>query len=166
VAIAPMLLRRRMSRFARATVNVAGSTFQRRKVAGPDSEQAHREAPHFAVHSSSGTERRNTRAIEADPAAEEEIGRDAAPGAQSGARATGKCERAKVLQEEVPLLGEEQIEPGEVYLLLVDLYLGKIGVDREVDRQILSHAVPEIASDSFCCVVRQTGRHSRVGCQT
>ena len=135
-----MLLRRRMSRLARATVNVAGSmpwrlTFERRELAGPDAEQAHRETSHFAAQSSAGTERRNASAVETDPPAEKEIGRDATAGAQAGARASGKRERAEVLQEEIPFFGKEQVEPREVHLLLVHLDLREIGVGRDVDGQ-------------------------------
>src|SRR6185436_15882491 len=71
-------------------------TVERRKTAGPDAEQTYGETSHFAVQSSAGTERRNTSAVETDPPAEEEIGRDATPGAQTRARASGKRKRPEV----------------------------------------------------------------------
>ena len=138
-------------------------TFERREIASPDAEQAHGETPHFAAQSSAGTERRNASAVETDPPAEKEIGRHAAAGAEAGARASGKRERAEVLQEEIPLLGKEQVEPREVHLLLVDLDLREVGVGRDVDGQVLCHAVLEIAPDPVRRVVREAGRHRRVG---
>src|SRR5262245_38816106 len=46
-----------------------------------------------------------------------------------------ELEDAGVLEEEVALLGKQQVEPREVDLLLVGLDLREIGVDREVPRQ-------------------------------
>ena len=140
-------------------------TFERRKIAGADAEQAHRETPRFAAQSSAGTERRNASAVETDPPAEKEIGRHATPGAQAGARTSGKRERPEVLQEEIPLLGKEQVEPREVHLLLIDLDLREIGVGGDVDGQILCHAVLEIATDPVRRVVREAGRDRRIGRQ-
>jgi hypothetical protein len=42
----------------------------------------------------------------------------------------GKRERAEPFEEEVALLGKEQVEAGQVDLLLVDLDLREVGVDR------------------------------------
>ena len=41
------------------------------------------------------------------------------------------------LEEEVALLGEEQAEPRQVDLLLVDLDLREVGVDGEVGGEVL-----------------------------
>src|SRR4029079_18165980 len=90
---------------------------ERLEIAGMDAEQTDREAPHLAAQSSAGTERRNASHVETAQQAEKEIGRDAPPGAQACARTSGKRERAEVLQEEIPLFGEEQVEPREVHLL-------------------------------------------------
>src|SRR6186997_2864233 len=95
----------------RGRLDALGLAFERRQLAGADAEQTYGETSHFAVQSSAGTERRNTSTVETDPPAEEEIGRDATPGAQTRARASGKRKRPEVLQEEIPLLGKEQVEP-------------------------------------------------------
>src|SRR5688572_7351067 len=84
----------------RRRLDALGLAFERRQLAGADAEQAHRETPRFAAQSSAGTERRNASAVETDSPAEKEIGRDTTAGAQAGARASGKRERAEVLQEE------------------------------------------------------------------
>ena len=43
--------------------------------------------------------------------------------------------------------GEEQIEPVEVDLLLVDLDLGEVGVDGQIEGDAGRHAVLEVAAD-------------------
>ena len=136
---------------------------ERRQLAGADAEQADGETARFAAQSSAGTERRNAPAVETDPPAEEQIRRHATAGAEAGARTSGKRERPEVLQEEIPLLGKEQVEARQVHLLLVDLDLREIGVDRDVDGQVLCHAVLEIAADPVRRVVREAGRDRRIG---
>src|SRR5688572_13592258 len=107
----------------RGRINALRLSFERREVAGADAEETHGEAPHFAAQSSTGTQRRNASRVKTDPPAEKEIGRDATAGAKACARASGKRERAEVLQEEIPLLGKEQVESCEVHLLLVHFNL-------------------------------------------
>ena len=51
-----------------------------------------------------------------------------------------ELECLRVLQEERPLLGEEERKPGQVHLLLVRLHLSEVGVDRQVERQSWTHA--------------------------
>ena len=53
----------------------------------------------------------------------------------------------RVLEEERPLLGEEDREPGQVHLLLVGLDLREVGVDRRVERQVGAHAPLEVEPD-------------------
>ena len=54
---------------------------------------------------------------------------------------------AEPLEEEIALLGKEQVEPREVHLLLVDLDLREVGVDGEVGGQVLRDAVLDVAAD-------------------
>ena len=63
--------------------------------------------------------------IDADAAAEEEF----------GLAGTSHLEITGILQEEGSLLGEEQIEAGEIDLLFVHFHLGEIGVQGRVQRQ-------------------------------
>ena len=53
-------------------------------------------------------------------------------------------EEAGVLEEERPLLGKEKIEAVEVDLLIVDLHLREVGVDRAVERQARRHVVLDV----------------------
>ena len=53
----------------------------------------------------------------------------------------------RVLEEERPLLGEEDREPGQVDLLLVGLDLREVGVDRRVERQVGAHAPLDVQPD-------------------
>src|SRR5690606_26447732 len=48
-------------------------------------------------------------------------------------------EEARVLEEEGPLLREEEAESCEVELLLVHFDLGEIGIQRQVEREPLRH---------------------------
>ncbi len=69
--------------------------------------------------------------LEPDPAREEDVEQvDLALVAAAVGRA--EVEDAGVLEEEVPLLREEEREAREVHLLLVDLDLGEVGVVGEV----------------------------------
>ena len=65
-------------------------------------------------------------ARQADAAGEEQIDR----------LRLAELERRRVLEEERPLLGEEQIEAREVHLLLVGLDLREVGVDGRVEREV------------------------------
>ena len=56
-------------------------------------------------------------------------------------------EEAGVLEEERPLLREEQREAIEVDLLIVDLDLREVGVDGRVERQARREAVLDVAAD-------------------
>ena len=47
-----------------------------------------------------------------------------------------EVEHAGPLEEELSLLGEEQAEPREVDLLVVDFGLREIRVHREIERQV------------------------------
>ena len=87
---------------------------------------------------------------QADLAAEEEdhvLRRVLAPAAATAAATTtagvarAELEHAGVLEEEVALLGEEQVEARQVDLLLVGFDLREVGVDGEVPRQPRGHAV-------------------------
>ena len=163
-----MLLRRRMSRLARSTVKFAGSmpcgwparagispvrTFNRPIV----------KPARLPGEAAADPERRHQPAIEADAAAEEQIRRHAAPGGQSGARAAGEREDAEILEEEIALLGKEQIEARQVDLLFVHFHLREVGVDRQVGGQVLRHAVLQVGADAGGPVVGEAGRHRRVG---
>src|SRR4030095_10730782 len=98
----------------RRRLDALGLAFERRQLSGADAEQADREPPRFAAQSPAGTERRNASAVETNPPAEKEIRCHATPGAQAGARTSRKRQSPEVLQEEIPLLGKEQVEASEV----------------------------------------------------
>ena len=53
-------------------------------------------------------------------------------------------EQPRPLQEELPLLGEEQTEAAQVDLHVVGLDLRKVGVDRQVERQVGGDAVLDV----------------------
>ena len=55
-------------------------------------------------------------------------------------------EQPGVLQEERPLLGEEQVEPVQVDLLLVHLDLREVGVVGQVEREAGRHAVLQVGA--------------------
>ena len=56
-------------------------------------------------------------------------------------------EEPRVLEKEGPLLGEEQVEPVEVDLLLVHLDLREVGVVRQVEGEARGHAVLQVRPD-------------------
>ena len=62
-------------------------------------------------------------------------------------RRAAERERARVLEEELALLREEEAEAREVDLLLVGLDLGEVGVVGEVGREVLRHAVLHVDAD-------------------
>ena len=99
----------------------------------------------FARQSGAAENRhRSTVCVDSDVAAEEQLG--LAQVAAAGRSLVGDRERSRVLEEERPLLGEEQVEPVQVDLLVVDFHLGKIGVDRGVERQARGDAVLEVGA--------------------
>ena len=73
------------------------------------------------------------------------VGRDPIRRERTGGRAASRRSRAakledpRVLQEEVPLLGEEEIEPREVDLLVVRLHLREVRVDGGVQDHARLH---------------------------
>ena len=71
---------------------------------------------------------------EPDPAAEEQVHVPLEP-------LRAHRELTRVLQEEIAFLREEERKPRKVHLLLVDLGLGEVGVQREVEREPGAHAV-------------------------
>ena len=52
-----------------------------------------------------------------------------------------------VLEEERPLLREEQVEPRQVDLFLVDFHLREVGVDGDVEREVGTDSPLEVAAD-------------------
>ncbi len=74
---------------------------------------------------------------QADPAGEEEV----------DLLRLAELEGRGVLEEERPLLGEEEVEAGEVHLLLVGLDLGEVGVNRHVQREVGPDSPLEVAAD-------------------
>ena len=76
------------------------------------------------------------------PAAEEATAAAAQrPAEAAGETAAGEVEDAAALEEELPLSRKEQVEAGQVDLLLVNLDLREVGVDGEVGGQVLRDAV-------------------------
>ena len=74
-----------------------------------------------------------------DPTTEEQVGLARVP----------HREKPGVLEEERPLFRKEQVEPIEVHLLIVDLHLGEVGVDRAIEREAwrqgVLHVDPDVA---------------------
>ena len=64
-----------------------------------------------------------------------------------GRRNPGQSQRSRAFEKELALLGKEETEARQINLLLVHLYLGKVGVEGEVRRQILRNPVLDIESD-------------------
>ena len=65
--------------------------------------------------------------------------------------------------EELALLGEEEAEPRQVHLLLVDLDLREIGVIGEVGREVLRHAVLDVNAEGAVAFVRDARDRIDVG---
>src|SRR6185503_12644927 len=91
-------------------------------------------------------------AIQADAAAVKEIrltgGRRRRLAERAGdAAAAREVEQAAPLEEELALLREEQVEAGEVHLLLVDLHLREVGVVGEVGGEVGGQSVFDVAAD-------------------
>ena len=144
-----------MSRFARNTAKFAGSTVCGRVVAGVDVEKTVGEPARLAGHPCADPQRDGANVVEADAAAEEQIRRIAGSRRQAGAGAPGEGEHAEILEEEIALLGKEQVEPRQVDLLLVDFHLREVGVEGEVRGEVLGDAVSEIAAGAARHVVRE-----------
>ena len=106
-------------------------------VGGLHVEQADVVASGLARQSAAADDRhRLAGGVQADAAAEEQI----------HLTRVADREEAGVLEEERPLLGEEQIEAIEIDLLVVDLDLGEVGVDRAVERQARRDVVLDVAA--------------------
>ena len=86
--------------------------------------------PDLPVIRAADPQRNRADVVEADAAAEEQIRRVAGSRCQAGAGAPGEGEHAEILEEEIALLGKEQVEPRQVDLLLVDFHLREVGVER------------------------------------
>ncbi len=59
-------------------------------------------------------------------------------------RVTANVQEAQILEEELPLLREEEAEPRQVDLLIVGLHLRKVRIDRDVQGELRSDAQLEI----------------------
>ena len=95
----------------------------------------------LAGEAAAGIDRDDAAAVQADaPAVEQRRRAVAVPLLPSGA-AAAEVEDAAPFEEEVALLREEEAEARQVDLLLVDLDLREVGVDRDVRRQIGRDAV-------------------------
>ena len=155
--IAPIVLFFRMSRFTRRTVKLVDGV----SVAGSSSAwmftHAEGELADLAGDPPADLDRHLAAAVEPDaPAVEEERRRrwrveaaaQPAAAAQVARRAAaGEVEDAAALEEEVALLGEEQVEAGQVHLLLVDLDLREVGVVGEVGDEVGGDAVLHVEAD-------------------
>src|SRR5690625_2918386 len=53
---------------------------------------------------------------------------------------------SRALLKELPFFGEKKIETGAVDLLIIRLYLGKIGIDRKIERGIICNPIFNIES--------------------
>ena len=131
-----------------------------------DVQRADRPAADAAGQARAGEQRNGIAGRrQADLPAEEEdhvLRRVLAPAATAAATATGvagaELEDARVLEEEVALLGEEQAEARQVDLLLVGFDLREVGVDREVPRQPGRDAVLHVEAGVVVLVERHAGR--------
>ena len=72
----------------------------------------------------------------------------------------------EALEEEVALLREEQVEPRQVDLLLVNFDLREVGVDREIGGDVLRDAVFDVAANAAGGVVIDGRRHRAIGRHT
>ena len=57
---------------------------------------------------------------------------------------TPKLEDAGVFQEELPFLGKKETESSQVDLLIVGFHLGKIGVQRQIQRQLGTDSIFDV----------------------
>ena len=93
-------------------------------------------------------------AVEPDAAREEGLHQGGQPGHSLG---RAELEDARVLEEEVPLLGEEEGEPRQVHLQIVDLDLGEVRVVGEIEYHRLARSPLDVES-AVEIVRRRTGR--------
>ena len=145
---------------------------QRREVGGRaavllallDVERADRPVADASGEARPGQQRNGiARRRQADLPAEEEdhvLRRVLAPAATTAAATTAagvaraELEHAGVLEEEIALLGEEQVEARQVDLLLVGFDLREVGVDGEVPRQARRHAVLHVEAGVVVAIER------------
>ena len=83
--------------------------------------------------------------------------------AGAGAAAAGEVEDAPAFEEELALLGEEQVEPRQVHLLLVHLDLGEVGVPGQVGGQVAGDAVLDVQPAVAVAVVAARRVRGEVG---
>ena len=175
--MAPTRLRRRMSRLTPEHAEVGREGVGGRRVVGLDVDGAHAEVAHPAGQASAAHDGHGPSFVQADAPAEEEGRR--IPGWEHARRRVEDCPRgpaeaaeaghppevedALALEEELALLREEQAEPRQVDLLLVDLHLREVGVVGEVRRQVLGQAVLHVDAAVSVAVVRDRGRDGPVG---
>ena len=78
---------------------------------------------------------------------------------QAVAPASVVVEDSGSLLKELSLLGEEQRESGQIHLLVVCFYLRKVGVDRQIEREVVCDIVLKIDADFPglypCCAGKQ-----------
>src|SRR5690606_21433554 len=107
-------------------------------VPGLNVEKAHVPAAHLSAQAPSGQDvDGQTGGGKAHPPGEEQV----------DVLRVAKLERRRVLEEEGPLLREEKVKAGEVYLLLIRFHLGEVGVDGRVQGQVRPNAPLEIEAD-------------------
>ena len=131
--------------------------------AGLDVEGADGRAPALAVEPAARQQGDLAAAVEADAPAEEEERGIATAGGQPGAGPAGEGERAGALEEEVALLGEEQVEAGQVDLLFVYLHLREVGVHRQVGGQVLGEPVLDVAAEAGFGIAVDRRLHRAIG---
>ena len=129
-----------------------------RFVAGLDIHDPDGVRSHLPRQAATGIDRHDPTTIEADAARVEQVRRVGRVGAPSRPNATpGKVKDPAPFEEEVTLLGEKEAEAREVDLLLVDLHLREVGVDREVGRQVRRDRVFGVAADPAPEIVGDRG---------
>ena len=129
-------------------------------LAGLDVHQADGVLARTTGDACAGADRDFLAGREADAATEEERRREVRRGADAaGAAAAALLRRERedplALEEELPLLGEEQAEPRQVHLLLVVFDLGEIGVVGEVEREPPGQPVLDVEAGVAAKVVRE-----------
>ena len=135
-----------------------------------DAQHAHVERAGLAGQPAAAENGNDPSVLQPDAAAVEErrriarsgyaVARQDARGPEAAAR---EVEDAAPLEKELPLLREEQVEAGEVHLLLVHLDLGEVGVVGEVRGEAPGDAVFQV--DAHLAVARPArgGTSPRVG---
>ena len=147
----PMVLRRRMSRLTPENGKVGGLRPGRPLVVGLDVQRADVERAYLPGQPPAGQNRHDVAALQPDTPAEKQCGH---PGAAQTA-APREVEVPATFEKELAFLREEQAEPRQVHLLLIDFDLGEVGVVGEVGRQVLRHPVlhvePELPVQPVPC---------------